>query len=231
MSTIRLSEQVGARLRERARELELSDAEVARRSGLQPRRYGNYVSGERQMDYDTLMSVCETLRISPNELLSFRGHAAGWDERPDEAEARSVPEHYVALPFVQVSAGMGGGAVIDGEGQPEEARVFFPPDVIRALRAAPEQLRVMTVSGPSMSPVLESGDQVIVDLGQTNPSQPAIFVLWDGYGLVCKWVERVPLSDPPKIRIISENQRFKPYEATAEEILIIGRVVWFARAV
>lgn len=59
------------RLKERARALGLADAEVARRSGLSERRYGNYVSGIRQPDYDTLMRICATLAISPNEALGW----------------------------------------------------------------------------------------------------------------------------------------------------------------
>jgi transcriptional regulator with XRE-family HTH domain len=46
------------RLRERARQLQLSDAEVARRAGLAERRYGHYVRGMREPDYATLVRIC-----------------------------------------------------------------------------------------------------------------------------------------------------------------------------
>ena len=57
------------RLRERARQLELSDAEVARRSGLSERRYGHYVRGAREPDFATLMRICTALDVTPNDLL------------------------------------------------------------------------------------------------------------------------------------------------------------------
>jgi transcriptional regulator with XRE-family HTH domain len=57
------------RLRERARQLQLSDAEVARRAGLAERRYGHYVRGLREPDYTTLIRICEVLDITPNDLL------------------------------------------------------------------------------------------------------------------------------------------------------------------
>lgn len=57
------------RLRERARELELSDAEVARRAGLAERRYGHYVRGMREPDFETLLRICVVLDITPNDLL------------------------------------------------------------------------------------------------------------------------------------------------------------------
>ena len=57
------------RIRERARELGLSDAEVARRAGLSERRYGYYATGEREPNLATLIRICEVLAASPNDLL------------------------------------------------------------------------------------------------------------------------------------------------------------------
>lgn len=58
------------RLRERARHLGLSDAEVARRAGLLERRYGNYVTGSREPDFATLLRICTVLGVMPNDLLT-----------------------------------------------------------------------------------------------------------------------------------------------------------------
>jgi len=57
------------RLRERARQLELSDAEVARRAGLAERRYGHYVRGVREPDFATLLRICSVLDVTPDDLL------------------------------------------------------------------------------------------------------------------------------------------------------------------
>ncbi len=59
------------RLRARAKELKLTDAEVARRLGLAQSRYAHYVSGTRSPDYQTLASICRTLLTSPDYLLGF----------------------------------------------------------------------------------------------------------------------------------------------------------------
>ena len=64
-------QQFGQRLRHRALELGLSDAEVARRAGLSERRYGNYVVGRREPDFQTLERICTALATTPNELLGF----------------------------------------------------------------------------------------------------------------------------------------------------------------
>jgi transcriptional regulator with XRE-family HTH domain len=61
------------RIRERARELGLSDAEVARRAGLSERRYGYYATGEREPNLATLIRICEVLAATPNDLLLSDG--------------------------------------------------------------------------------------------------------------------------------------------------------------
>ena len=61
------------RIRERARELGLSDAEVARRAGLSERRYGYYATGEREPNLATLIRICEVLAATPNDMLLPEG--------------------------------------------------------------------------------------------------------------------------------------------------------------
>jgi transcriptional regulator with XRE-family HTH domain len=61
------------RIRERARELGLSDAEVARRAELSERRYGYYATGEREPNLATLIRICEVLAAKPNDLLLSEG--------------------------------------------------------------------------------------------------------------------------------------------------------------
>jgi Protein of unknown function (DUF2924) len=61
--------------------------------------------------------------------------------------------------------------------------------------------------------------------------QGGIFVLHDGMGLVAKRLDHIPNTDPPRVRIISDNPLYSPYEGTAEEVNIIGRIRWFAREI
>lgn len=60
-----------AKLRERAAELRLSNAEVARRAGLTERRYAHYVSGDREPDLTTLVRIAGVLQTTPNSLLGY----------------------------------------------------------------------------------------------------------------------------------------------------------------
>lgn len=82
-------EPLATNLRKQARLLGLSNAEVARRAGLTDRRYGNYVTGDREPDLATLLRISETLQTTPNDLLGIR--AAG-DENAQSAQLRRLVE-------------------------------------------------------------------------------------------------------------------------------------------
>ena len=93
----------------------------------------------------------------------------------------------------------------------------------------PADLRMITIDGDSMEPLLSSGDRILIDVRQRLPVPPGIFVIWDGMGLVAKRIEHVPNSEPPKVVIKSVNSQYDTCERAAEEVHVIGRAVWAAR--
>lgn len=92
--------QFGKNLRRRARELGLTDAEAARRAGLTERRYGFYVTGEREPDLTTLLRIAEVLQTSVDGLLTAPDSEAGLDnnrEAPLISAAKSLDDAYLQL--------------------------------------------------------------------------------------------------------------------------------------
>lgn len=61
-----------ANLRARAAALNLSNAEAARRAGLNERRYFHYVSGAREPDLATLVKIAKALGTTPDALLGVK---------------------------------------------------------------------------------------------------------------------------------------------------------------
>ena len=148
---------------------------------------------------------------------------------PTRRRARPSVDGFVAVSELDVRASAGAGALFDGL---EESRAtwLFPEPVIRhEFRTRPEDLRILTIDGDSMEPLLSSGDRILIDTSQRVPVPPGIFVIWDGMGIVAKRVEHVPNSEPATIVIKSVNPDYKTYERGAEEVNIIGRVIWSAR--
>jgi transcriptional regulator with XRE-family HTH domain len=94
-------QQFGINLRRRARELDLTDAEVARRAGISERRYGFYVTGDREPDLATLVRIAEVLQATVDRLLRpWEEGAASKAERLMErirSSAAGLPEDRLHL--------------------------------------------------------------------------------------------------------------------------------------
>jgi len=151
-------------------------------------------------------------------------------ERP-AATARN-DDNIVSIPEldVHVAAGLGTDDAQSIMHSEEESAVVglhtYPLDSFReAYGTAPGKIRIIPVRGNSMEPELWSGQRVMVDIEDQMPSPPGVFVVWDGLGLVLKYVEVVPNSDPVRVRISSAHPAFKPYERNLEEAYINGRVI------
>ncbi len=69
------------RLRERAKQLGISNAEAARRIGLEERRYAHYAAGRREPDMATLVNIAETLGTTPNWLLGITSNAGMTEDK------------------------------------------------------------------------------------------------------------------------------------------------------
>lgn len=150
------------------------------------------------------------------------------ESKEDAYLSNGLIDHSVSVRRLPTFVGLGGGG--SGDGDPEV--VSFSRDLIeRELRADPEQLLAMVAEGNSMEPAFHGGDQILVDTRRKSLAQPGAFCLWDGDGHVIKFLEKVPGSDPAKVRIISLNPLYQPHERLIEEINLIGRVVWFGRRV
>ncbi len=216
-------------------ELELGTADLARRLDIEQPRLRYYLNSQREPDYDLLVRICEQLRTSPDWILGVSEDQRSIAAESDEPPEINVPQEYIRVPIASIRAGMGGPGGIVSE-KPEGFR-YLPPDDLSGVHAQHDDLWIIKVYGPSMEPFLQNDDFVMVDIGNKTPSPPGVFVVWDGSGYVCKFVERVTGASMPMVRLISENPRFRPTEHTfsesgeldGSEAYILGRVVWMQR--
>ena len=229
-------------IRSRLKEVKKTQAGLARHLDVAPARINEIIDGNRTVKPHEAVGIADYLDLPQSEV-SRRLY--GSDMLPGEAEttkpAPTPTQKLRGVPEVDIRAGMGGGGLASYHYEPDSnggmtaaddvrAEWGLPDDYLRAeLRVSPNQVRIIEVQGDSMEPTLRSGERVMVDLADTRPSPPGIFALWDGFGVVVKRLEHIPNSDPAALRISSDNTFHKEYERTAEEVRIIGRVVWAAR--
>lgn len=171
--------------------------------------------------------------ISSQELFTLAGVERGSGQAKgviaSRPRANADGMESVMIKELDIRAAAGGGAAdpsdVDAEA-PVVGEWQVPTAWIQQIssRKAPD-LRVIPVIGDSMEPLFHSSTRVFVDIGDTVPSPPGIFVVWDGLGLVVKRVEHLPHSDPPTVEISSANPAYKPYKRTLTEAHIWGRVI------
>jgi transcriptional regulator with XRE-family HTH domain len=97
------------RLQERAKHLGISNAEAARRIGLDERRYAHYASGRREPDLATLLRIASALGTTPNWLLGVS--LAGENDRELAAfvdrflnAASGMTKHELEMCVIQAEA-------------------------------------------------------------------------------------------------------------------------------
>lgn len=212
-------EGVGKIFRRRARQLGWSDAAVARRVGIQPRRYSNYVNDEREPDFATLIEICRVLDLAPNDLFGFQPPTLMAGEQGG----------YVYLPLYDVEAAAGHGTVVDAENI--SARLAFKPDWLRSVTNAPtDALGLITVYGDSMVPTLINGDTILVDFTVTLLSRDGIYVLRRDGMVQVKRISIHPATGT--LTIASDNDAYETWrDIQPGTIEIAGRVIWLGRRV
>lgn len=198
----------------------LSQADLADEIGAGQSTVATWERGKNEPDLKTIEKLAKVLD-KPPEWLAF-------------AVNESLTEPLAFIPEMNVRAPSGGPGMLEvhlqgGESGSQEMTVRkfgFPRDEFRQLLGvAPNGVVVVEVIGDSMMPTLVPGERVFVDTNDRRASPPGIFVVWDGLGLVLKRVEYVAQSDPPRVRILSDNPRYDSYERELGEAAIQGRVI------
>lgn len=231
---------IKARIEARLNSLGLSARAASIKAGLTADAIRNVLRERSKFPRgDTLRQLAGALDCSVDWLLTGTEGSPGGSL----AESIAATAGTASIAEVDVRAGMGGGGLPEEIWRPSLASGVRPADKLRGLWRLPEsylervvkvdafEVRIVEVQGDSMEPTLRAGDRVMVNLEDRVPSPPGIFALWDGFGVVVKRLEPAPNSDPPRVVVSSDNRLHAPYERTAEEINIIGRVVWYCRAV
>lgn len=103
----------------------------------------------------------------------------------------------------------------------------IPDEYLEEINIQQKNVYIIEAMGDSMTPTVSAGDKVIIDTSAKGkfPSPDGIFAIWDGLGIAIKRIELIPNSEPPALKIISDNPRHSSYERKVEECRIVGRIV------
>lgn len=138
----------------------------------------------------------------------------------DQRRAAMQRPEWIEVPRIDVGASAGPGALPLNE-RPFDAFRFSRRWLAeQGLEGA--QLSAITVEGDSMEPLLRDGDEILVDRSP-RPFRDGVHVVRLGDTLM---VKRVASAGGGRLALLSQNLAYPPVEVSAEEVEIIGRVVW-----
>lgn len=172
-------------------------------------------SGTSSMTYDALDRLAAAADATVAELVG------------EKVPIARIGKDMVTIKSLEVRASMGGGfEVID---EPAGPPFFFRRQWIeQILGGRPGQLRILPLGGDSMVPTINNGDVglVLFPSEDTKFQSGAVYAVWDGQGLIAKRLESKVGGDRPKLRVISDNKTLEPYDVDAEDVRIIGQIIW-----
>ena len=207
--------------------------ELAKRMGTTPQQVERLEKGQRGLSQKWIDKAAEALGVSPAAIITPLGDI---DHTPteltaptaDQVPTRSVDGGETAqLLRLDLSLPMGPGATVDD--YVEEEPVEFDLGYLRAITRTPvHRLRLARGVGDSMIPTLQSSDEVLIDTTQNQLlHSDRIYAASINGGAAIKRLR--PIEGGKRILIISDNKTIEPYPVDANEVMIWGRVIRFAR--
>jgi phage repressor protein C with HTH and peptisase S24 domain len=217
---------IGQRLKLEMRKRGISSVDLASKADVKTSFLYDVISGKSANPSSIkLARVAESLGINLSYL-------AGTSDSPTDGYQFSLPaDHaeYIAVARVSVIMNDGTPTMLSKTYTDEPMR--FKKDWLqRTCKTSSDSLRLFSVQGDSMTPTLLAGDTLLIDSTLKTPSPPGIFLLFDGLALVVKRLESIPQSTTRMVKVISDNPRYAPYEASIDESNVVGRVVWLSRS-
>jgi len=198
-----------------------SVADFARRCGIGESLIRKYIAG-------SMPSAINLARIAAAAGVSIEWLATGlgpkWAKDLDRPLPGSRCDDFDLIPFVGVELSAGGGTWV----YEEDVAGFlaFRKDWIHTITTSPKSLVLMNVRGDSMAPTIQNGDTVMIDASRRMIHPGDVYAIRTG-GTVS--IKRLDILPGGRVRVLSVNLQYPPYEVDAEALDVLGKVIWFAR--
>lgn len=218
-----ISTPIGNRLKTEMKKRNLTSSELARRSGVLTSFLYDVIRGKSSNPSTIkLAKVAEAMGINLNYLVT------GIE---DDNTKNKLVEDYVSIQDITIYYSGDNKAGTIATGDYKSPYLFCNDWLKETIKADAQILKMLTISGDSMAPTLLHNDVVLVDTRRKTPSTPSIFVIFDGREFTAKRLEYPSPSEKSRIRVIADNKIYSAYECSAEDITIVGRVIWFSRSI
>ncbi|WP_082493100.1 S24 family peptidase [Acidovorax sp. Leaf160] len=211
----------------------LSQAALAQRVGMSQGTIGNIEAGTRGYG-ESIVDIAAVLKVSP-AYLRLQDEAS--EAQVIAAESEPTPYMSADLTIHQYETGgsMGHGFNLTDH----------PPGLIKSWNVSHDWLRqnvpvhtgihnlkIVTGFGPSMRPMYNPGDPLLVDIGVKHIDHEGVYFFRVGEEGYIKILQRIPEFNGPgfSFRVISKNPDYAPYDLSPKNphFEVLGKVltVW-----
>jgi phage repressor protein C with HTH and peptisase S24 domain len=222
--------EIGQRLIELRATKNLNQRQAAEALGIKDRTYQNYEYGFSKPNSENLKKILDYYGCSYGWLMAGEGvpfpdrNAPGLIPGPTPVSPDFPPDEFVFIRQVNGKISAGGGLMPDNSA---DMKIAFRRDWI-SRKGKPDQMSLIKIDGDSMEPTLLSGDLVLVDHNRNAIApQGGIYAIAIDHEIMIKRVQ--PVFPEGKLRVISDNKQYDPFEIATDRLRVNGKVIWFAR--
>jgi len=219
------------------------DYELASLMNMKPTTF-NSRKKSNSLPYEELLLLADTEKLNFNWLLTGQGNALNTDAQTDltykqalspQFQAQEQRNHYriapksweefELVPFYDVEASAGAGALVDQEQIASE--MAFRRDWLKEMGLQMAHCALIKARGDSMEETIHDGDLLLVDTRIDAIKDDAIYIIQTDHVLIVKRVQHaldgslIIISDNDKY----ENQTISPMQA--DKLKVAGRVRWY----
>lgn len=221
------SEYIRLFLDARMSELGRSGAKIlAKKMDVSTRSIHLYRKGERTPSYTTLEKMAAAFNVSIDEILR-RGKLI-YEEKEELSSTPKELDDYHIIPLVSSRLKDGAKTLLTEEDM--HSNVMFQKGWI-SRSVSQDSCVLMQVEGNSMSPTLNEGDMVLIDIEDKTIFPGKLYAVSLGNAVLIRRIDRLKNT----VRLLPDNNSHSPIDMTPQElkddpdIQVLGRVLWSGR--
>tara|TARA_R110002096_G_scaffold13246_13_gene47155 strand:+ start:2054 stop:2749 length:696 start_codon:yes stop_codon:yes gene_type:complete len=148
-------------------------------------------------------------------------------QKTNSAPDSSFEQDYIQVNVYDIEAAAGAGSLVDSN-EVSNKLAFKKSWIRNSSNATADDLAVITVSGDSMTPTLNNGDRILVDMAQKTIRNDGIYVLRNDNMILVKRISLNPITKLCTIK--SDNHFYQSWDdCEPDKLDILGRVIWMGR--
>jgi transcriptional regulator with XRE-family HTH domain len=159
---------LGEAIRHLRKDRELNQVDLAERIGTDSGNVSRYETDKQKPSVEMLEKIADALSTSVSEIYRL-AESSG-------AQIDSTNDKYVMVPRLNLTVAAGNGTEPDNV--EIQGTLAFQREWLRKKGLSPDKLEIYDACGESMSPYIENGDVLLVDVSATPPKNNEVWVLW-----------------------------------------------------